>query len=45
MPIVDMDKFIDEVQARPEIYYSSDPHYYSQRKDKLKELGSLFDMI
>ena len=36
--------FIEELQTRPQIYNPSHLKYYSKRKDKLKELGALFDL-
>ena len=37
-------QFIEELQNRPEIYNPTLPGYHTKRKDKLKELGALFNM-
>lgn len=40
----DMSRFIEELQARPEIYNPAHEKYHTHRKERLKELGSIFDM-
>lgn len=41
---IDMFRFIEELQTRPEIYNPKHPRYHTHKKEKIQEMATLFNV-